>query len=61
LAGITVFNLLLNTGLSYLLIQHYGSLGAAMGFTITAAIVMCLTFAISYRLHPMPWLRGIFR
>jgi O-antigen/teichoic acid export membrane protein len=61
LAMITVFNLLLNTGLAYFLIGIYGAQGAAIAFAITSAIVMCLTFVVSYKLHPMPWLRGIFR
>lgn len=61
LAAITTFNLLLNTALAYLFVQTYGPIGAAMAFAITAAIVMGLTFVVSYRLHPMPWLRGIIR
>jgi O-antigen/teichoic acid export membrane protein len=56
LAVITSFNLVMNMGLAYFLIRIYGANGAAMAFAITAAIVMCLTFVISYRLHPMPWL-----
>lgn len=61
LAMITTLNLILNTGISYFLIGIYGALGAAISFAITAAIVMCLTFVISYKLHPMPWLRGMLR
>ncbi len=61
LAAITTFNLMLNTALAYVFIQSYGPIGAAMAFAITAAIVMGLTFVVSYRLHPMPWLRGIIR
>lgn len=56
LAVITTFNLVTNMALAYFLIRIYGANGAAMAFAITAAIVMCLTFVISYRLHPMPWL-----
>lgn len=61
LAAITTFNLLLNTALAYVFIQEFGSIGAAMAFAITAAIVMGLTFVVSYKLYPMPWLRGIVR
>lgn len=61
LACVTVFNLVLNMGLAYLLIGVYGEVGAAVAFAITAFIVMCLTFVISQRLHPMPWLRSLAR
>jgi O-antigen/teichoic acid export membrane protein len=61
LATITVFNLILNTGLAFVLIRIYGSVGAAVAFAITSAIVTGLTFAVVYRLHPMPWLQGIVR
>lgn len=61
LAAITTFNLLLNTALAYVFIHQFGPIGAAMAFAITAAIVMGLTFVVSYRLYPMPWLRGIIR
>ncbi|RYF20827.1 MAG: hypothetical protein EOO77_07235 [Oxalobacteraceae bacterium] len=61
LAAITTFNLLLNTALAYVFIHHFGPIGAAMAFAVTAAIVMGLTFVVSYRLYPMPWLRGIVR
>lgn len=59
LACVTVFNLLLNMGLAYGLIGVYGPTGAALAFAITAFIVMCLTFVISQRLRPMPWLRSV--
>lgn len=61
LAIITVFNLVMNMAIAYVLIGIRGPNGAAMAFAITAFIVMCLTFAISYRLHPMPWLRSVIR
>jgi O-antigen/teichoic acid export membrane protein len=61
LAMITTFNLLLNTALAYAFIQRFGPIGAAMAFAVTAAIVMGLTFMVSYRLHPMPWVRSIVR
>lgn len=58
LAMITTFNLALNIGLAYIFVGFWGSMGAAIAFACTAAIVMCLTFAISHRLHPMPWFRA---
>lgn len=61
LAMITVFNLVLNMAVAYVLIHIRGATGAAMAFAITCFVVMCLTFAISYRLHPMPWLRSLKR
>lgn len=61
LALITTFNLALNLTLSYFLIGIFGSVGAAIAFATTAFVVMCLTFMVSYRLHPMPWLQGFRR
>lgn len=61
LACVTVFNLCLNMGLGYVLIGRYGSTGAAFAFAVTAFIVMAVTFIISQRLHPMPWLRSLER
>ncbi|MFV0624652.1 lipopolysaccharide biosynthesis protein [Sphingomonas sp. ac-8] len=61
LACVTVCNLILNMSLAYGLIGIYGSVGAALAFAVTAFVVMVLTFGISQRLYPMPWLRGLAR
>lgn len=55
LACITVFNLALNVTLSYVLIGHFGAIGAAMAFTLTALIVMVVTAITSHHLYRMPW------
>jgi len=57
LASVTIFNLIMNMSLAYFLIGIYGSTGAAAAYAITSFVIMCLTFIISQRLYPMPWLR----
>jgi O-antigen/teichoic acid export membrane protein len=58
---VTAFNMTCNLGLNYVLLQHFGTIGAAMAFAITMFLVMGLAFLICNRLHPMPWLLSIRR
>jgi O-antigen/teichoic acid export membrane protein len=55
LSMITLFNLITNVGLNFMLVGRFGAIGAAYAFAITMAMVMALTFILSNRLHPMPW------
>ena len=47
---------LLHVGLSYILISHYGALGAAQATTITSFLTFAGVWWLSNRLYPMPWL-----
>ena len=55
LSAITMFNLVCNLSLNYLLIGQFGAVGAAYAFAATMFVVMLLAFALSNRLYPMPW------
>ena len=61
LAYITIINLVVNLTLASYMIKRYGAIGAAMAFAITMGIIMCLTFATSRKIHPMPWTLELFR
>ena len=55
LAYITFSIAILHIGLSYGLIQLYGSMGAAYSNAISMFIVFVLVWAMSHKLYPMPW------
>lgn len=55
LSIITMINMTLNMALNYLMIGHFGTVGASMAFALTMFVVMCLAFALSNRVYPMPW------
>lgn len=59
LAVVTAVNLAINLSLAYILIGVYGAIGAAMAFALTMGVVFCLTFAVSRKVHPMPWALGL--
>ena len=55
LAYITFSMAILHIGLSYGLIQLYGSIGAAYSSAISMFIVFILVWVVSHKLYPMPW------
>jgi O-antigen/teichoic acid export membrane protein len=55
LSMITTVNMALNLALNYFLVRHFGTVGASMAFATTMFVVMCLAFALSNRVYPMPW------
>lgn len=56
LSAITLVNMTANLVLNFVLIRVFGTVGAAMAFACTMAIVMVLAFLLSNRVYPMPWL-----
>lgn len=55
LSVITIINMTLNMALNYLMVRHFGTVGASMAFATTMFVVMCLAFGLSNRVFPMPW------
>lgn len=59
LAAVTSVSALANLTLAWLLIGRAGPIGAPVAFAVVSGLAMCLTFMISYRVQPMPWLSAI--
>jgi O-antigen/teichoic acid export membrane protein len=55
-AFVTVTVGLLNIPLNYICIKYYGSLGAAMSFSIIFLLFFLFTWFLSSKVYPMPWL-----
>lgn len=58
-SSITTFNVVIYLGLSYALINYYGTIGAAYAYAIISAIVFMVTWFFSNKIYPMPWLLAI--
>jgi O-antigen/teichoic acid export membrane protein len=56
LSMVTLFNMLCNLALNYVLIRRFGAIGAAYAFAATMFVAMTLAFIVSNHLYPMPWL-----
>jgi len=61
LSLITTFNFLCNLTLNYLLIEFFGTIGAAYAFAVTMFLVMLLAFLLSNHVYPMPWFNWMTR
>jgi O-antigen/teichoic acid export membrane protein len=59
LAAVTLLVAVLNLPLSYLLIQTNGGIGAAQATAISLGLSFLLTWIVSRRAYPMPWLDTI--
>ncbi|MFT6021157.1 MAG: O-antigen/teichoic acid export membrane protein [Saprospiraceae bacterium] len=57
LSYIAIFNVIVNLILNYFLIKEYGAMGAAYATVISYFLFFVITAIISYRMHPMPWLK----
>ena len=55
LAYLSVFNIVVNILLNYLLISRFGALGAAYASCFSYFAMFALTAIIAYKLVPMPW------
>jgi O-antigen/teichoic acid export membrane protein len=53
---LSILNMLLNAALNFLLIKHFGAIGAAYATTISFFVVFVITSIYSNNLYPMPWL-----
>lgn len=51
---------LLNVGLNFVLIPHYGSIGAALSTLIAYAVLALLAYIVNQRIYPIPFEIGIF-
>jgi Na+-driven multidrug efflux pump len=56
LAVVTATTAIINIALTYALITVNGGLGAAQSMAISFAISFVLTWIVSQRAYPMPWL-----
>lgn len=56
LTYLSVFNVVVNVTLNYFLISNYGTIGAAYATLISFFLMCLITFLISYKIRPMPWL-----
>ncbi len=57
LAGLAIVNVILNLGFNYLLINKYGTIGAAYATALSFLIILVLVIIISNRKYAMPWFR----
>ena len=53
---LSIINILINTVLNYLLIQKYGSMGAALATLFSFLIVLLCVIWYSNKLVSLPWL-----
>jgi len=56
LTYLSIFNIVVNVLLNYFLISAYGAMGAAYATLLSFFMMFLITFIISWRLRPMPWL-----
>jgi O-antigen/teichoic acid export membrane protein len=56
-ALVTIFVGLLNIPLNYLCIKYFGSIGAAISFTLIFILLFITTWLLSARVYKMPWLK----
>jgi O-antigen/teichoic acid export membrane protein len=56
LSIITLSTSILNIPLCYILLNYYGTLGAAFSMAIVYLISFVLTWVLSNKVYPMPWL-----
>ena len=56
LAWLAILNILLNAGMNYIFIQHFGAIGAAYATCASFFVIAVLTFLESNRRIPLPWL-----
>lgn len=56
LAWLTFSSAMLNILFNYILINHYGAVGAAMSTLVVNIIFFFLTWILSNRIYKMPWL-----
>lgn len=56
LSSITISCGIVNIVLTYILINRFDLIGAAISFWITQMLMLLLTFIVSQRLRPLPWL-----
>jgi O-antigen/teichoic acid export membrane protein len=56
LAAVTMMTALINIPLTYALIKLNGGLGAAQAMAISFGLSFLLTWVVSQRVYPMPWL-----
>jgi Na+-driven multidrug efflux pump len=56
LAAVTITVALINVPLTYVLIKLNGGTGAAQAMAGSLALSFLLTWAVSQRVYPMPWL-----
>jgi O-antigen/teichoic acid export membrane protein len=54
---LTIFVGLLNIPLNYFCIKYFGALGAAISFAVIFCLFFLLTWILSARVYPMPWLK----
>lgn len=59
LALVTLGVGVINVGLSYVLLQANGLVGAAQAFAVSQGLLFVATWWLAHRVHPMPWLRGL--
>ena len=52
----TMFVLILNIMLNFLLIDKYGSIGAAYATSFSLFVMFVLTWRLAHFVRPMPWL-----
>lgn len=57
LSWVTLFVGVANLVFSYVLIQHNGYVGAAQGTALAYFLSFVLTFILSAKVYPMPWIR----
>ena len=56
LARLTLFSLIVNLILNYVFIHSFGAIGVAYATAITIFLFFILTFILSQKIYPMPWL-----
>lgn len=56
LAIITFGSSVLHVGITYMMIKTWGAIGAAYAAVVTELIMLLLTWLLSNKIYPMPWL-----
>lgn len=57
LSYITLIIGIIHIGLTYILIDYYGAMGAAKATIITSLLTLICVWHLSHKLYPMPWLK----
>lgn len=59
--AVTILSGVLSLIFNYILIKHYGAIGAAMAFTCTYVIYFILTWLVANKVCRMPWLKSVMK
>jgi Na+-driven multidrug efflux pump len=60
LGGITASAGIINVATAYLLIRHFGVIGAGYGVVVSQLLLFHGTWRLAQKVSPMPWLK-VFR